>query len=66
MLRRELSKPLIIAFLVASMFSDVAAQANMRASGRPSVVLVLMDDLGYGDLGSYGVKDARERSYPHR
>jgi arylsulfatase A-like enzyme len=59
MLRRDLSKPLIIAFLIASIFSDVAAQANMRASGRPSVVLILMDDLGYGDIGSYGVKDAR-------
>jgi arylsulfatase A-like enzyme len=59
MLRRDLSKLLIIAFCVASMFSDAAAQANTRASDRPNVVLILMDDLGYGDIGSYGVKDAR-------
>src|SRR5688572_14063045 len=59
MLRRCLSKLLTIAFCIASIFSDVAAQANTRASGKPNVVLVLMDDLGYGDLGSYGAKDAR-------
>jgi arylsulfatase A-like enzyme len=59
MLRRDVSKLLTIALFVASMFSDVAAQANVRANSRPSVVLILMDDLGYGDIGSYGVKDAR-------
>jgi arylsulfatase A-like enzyme len=29
------------------------------AQPRPNVVLIIMDDLGYGDIGSYGVPDAK-------
>ena len=59
MLVRHVSRILIIAILFHATFSDAAAQATVRADRRPSVVLILMDDLGYGDIGSYGVKDAR-------
>ena len=43
--------------LFASVASDLTAQGP-RAP-RPDVVLILMDDLGYGDLGSYGAPDVR-------
>ena len=35
------------------------ADAQRRAaSDKPNVVMILMDDMGYGDIGSYGVRDA--------
>src|SRR6267142_3064734 len=38
---------------------NVIAQRGSQPAPKPNVVLVIMDDIGYGDLGSYGVTDAK-------
>src|SRR5262245_20610849 len=56
-IRRQLFLVTAIIIMTGAGAADLAAQ--QRVAGKPNVVLIIMDDMGYGDLGSYGVTDAR-------
>src|SRR5262249_31450433 len=40
----------------------VSLQTQTQAPARPNVVLIMSDDMGYGDLGSYGGTDIKTPS----
>jgi len=58
MLRQVLMLIALVVGLTSSA-NIVAQQSSRTVPGKPNVVLILMDDMGYGDIGSYGVRDAR-------
>ena len=47
------------ALLIAASSMRLAAQQSPASPSKPNVVLILMDDMGYADLGSYGGRDAK-------
>ncbi len=52
-------KPLFGAVIAALLVIPAAAYAQQGTAGKPNVVLIITDDVGYGDLGSYGAPDVK-------
>ena len=46
-------------FLVLFGVLPLLAQASTQTGRRPNVIFILVDDMGYGDLSSFGAKDIR-------
>jgi len=52
-------RPLALTALVAILLVAMITPANAEKTELPNVVLIITDDLGYGDVGCYGATDVK-------
>jgi arylsulfatase A-like enzyme len=53
------AQALVVALACAAPAAAQAPAVVQAAASRPNVVLIITDDVGYGDIGSYGAPDIR-------
>src|SRR3954466_4635040 len=56
MLRRMHFRSLLLAGTFFAMATSISPTTALAADKKPSIIFILADDLGYGDLGCYGQK----------
>ena len=56
--RREFLRLMSLGGMIPAMSSELSTQ-EQRSEGKPNILLILVDDLGYGDLSSYGAEDLK-------
>jgi arylsulfatase A-like enzyme len=54
-----MSRTLLVTSVLAAAISVAMSGAQSAAVERPNVVLIITDDVGYGDIGSYGAPDIK-------
>jgi len=50
---------MVLTVLILAMGLGHAGAAQAQTADRPNVVLIITDDVGYGDIGSYGAPDVK-------
>jgi len=56
---RAMSRWLSAVIVCVAIATSASAQPRPDATSKPNIVLVITDDVGYGDIGSYGAPDVR-------
>ena len=49
----------LIGLVIAATLCPTGARTQQPQTSRPNVVLIITDDIGYGDFGAYGSPDVR-------